>query len=222
MTFNSEVRNIGTVEFPTYTGIRVMMMPFHLHDVNGSLPAYLAGWRSVISSMVNTENLLRTGWSKGGPAYLTIDEANVRRGETHRRPGLHVDGIGPDGTGPGGWGGGGGYGKCGMLMASNVVGCVAWSQSFTGTPGPDGACGHLASQLRDDAKIMLMPGSVYYCEALTVHQALPMVKDCERSFIRISMPSNAPWYEGYTENPLGIKPAGPIHARRSAQMEYRE
>lgn len=37
-----------------------------------------------------------------------------------------------------------------------------------------------------------------------------MKEDCERTFVRLSMPNDAPWYNGYTKNPKGIKPTGVI------------
>lgn len=81
---------------------------------------------------------------------------------------------------------------------------------------------NLAEQLRDDrACVVLQPGVVYHCGPMTVHAVLPMTEDCHRSFVRVSMPSNAPWYEGYTENPMGERPAGPIHPHRATQMAYR-
>lgn len=215
MTFKSEIREVGSVTLPAYEGTRVMMMPFHLHDVAGTLPDDLARWRQAVVAIV------AMGPVHHGTAYLTIDEATITRGETHRRPGLHVDGVGPQGD-AGGWGGGGGYGSNGMLMTSTHIGCVAWDQTFEGWPGPDGDCTHLDAQLRDDrACVVLQPGVVYHCGPMTVHEALPMAEDCRRSFVRISMPSNAPWYEGYTENPTGVRPTGPIHPRRVAQMAYR-
>ena len=198
MTFKSDVTEVGRVEFPAYQGTRVMMMPFHLHDVAGTLPNELARWRDFVGALVGR------GQARRGTAYLTLDEAAVARGEA------------------GGWGGGGGgWGSKGMLMASTREGCAAWDQAFEGWPGPDGDCAHLVDQLRDDACVVLRPGVVYSCGPMTVHQALPMGEDCHRSFARVSMPSGAPWYEGYTENPTGVRPTGPIHPRRGAQMAYR-
>lgn len=211
----SEIRQIGRVVFPSYRGTRVMMMPFHLHDVVGTLVGEIARWRETVGAIVEMGPVHR------GTAYLTLDEAQVRGGQTHRRPGLHVDGIGPSGR-PGGWGGGdGGWGSSGMLMTSDRVGCAAWNQTFEGSPGPDGDCAHLTDQLREDARVVLQPGVVYHCGPMTVHEALPMQEDCRRSFVRISMPSDAPWYDGYTQNPAGVRPTGPIHTRRDAQMSYR-
>jgi hypothetical protein len=209
--FTSSLQPIDVVTLPEYAGIRVMMMPFHTHDVRGSLPPDLARWAPVVERMATL--------SPDGIGYLTIDEAIVRAGETHRRPGLHVDGVGPDGS-AGGWGGGG-YAHSGMTMVSSHVGCRAYGQAFHGKPAGDGDCAHLASELDAKRAVDLRPGIIYLCSPMTVHEALPMTADTRRQFCRVSFPSSAPWYEGYTENPLGIRPAGPVHPRRVEQMGYR-
>jgi hypothetical protein len=85
-----------------------------------------------------------------GTAYLTIDEALIEAGKTQRRPGLHVDGIGPDGS-SGGWGGGGGgWGTNGMIVAASVAGCNVYTGEFQGWPGANGDCSHLAAQCHDE------------------------------------------------------------------------
>lgn len=213
MTFRSEIRCVGHVKFPEYSGLRVMMMPFRLDDL-GTVPESMAQWRRPLKT------LRAYSRAKDGVAYLTIDEAFVPAGETHRRPGLHVDGIGPDGR-EAAWGGGGGYGAQGMLLASSVMGCVGWNQSVLGYPGPNGDCAHLASALKPSCAVTMNAGGVYLCSPLAVHQPLAMRADTRRQFVRLSMPNDCPWYEGYTENPTGVKPTGPIHPRREEFMAYR-
>lgn len=212
MTFISTIENRGRVTLPPFRGIRIMMMPFHIHDPEHSLPDELTEWFHILRQMGKD--------APRGVGYLTLDEALVRAGETHRRPGLHVDGIGTDGQ-AGGWGAGGGYGASGMTMVSSHVGCVAWNQAFGGHPKPDGDCAHLDPELDPAAAVVLQPLNVYWCGPMTVHKALPMPTDTHRQFCRVSYPSSAPWYEGYTENPLGIAPTGPVHARRAEYMGYR-
>src|SRR5262249_33109124 len=123
-----------------------------------------------------------------GVAYLTIDEALLRGGEHHRRPGLHVDGVGENGDDHGGWGGGGGSaGREGMSTASTHEGMQAFNQIFTGKPGPDGDCEHLREQLGFGR--VLEPNHLYWCAPLCVHESLPVMPECARQFIRVSMPS---------------------------------
>ena len=45
---------------------------------------------------------------------------------------------------------------------------------------------------------------------LCVHESLPTPVDVNRQFVRISIPSNSPWFVGYITNSLGIQPNGAI------------
>ena len=210
--FASEVRRVGEVSLPTYSGVRVMMLPVRMDDPK-TVP--MPQWRDAFARIVSLAPV------KAGVGYLTIDEAYVSEGETHRRPGLHVDGIGPDGR-EAGWGGGGKYGSSGMLLASNVVGCVGWHQNVAGYPGPNGDCEPLRTKLDPKRALVMQPGGVYFCGPLGVHEGLPMRHGSLRTLVRLSMPNDCPWYEGYTRNPLGVEPTGPIHAKRVEFMRYRE
>lgn len=198
----SEVEAIGTVVFPPYSGTRWLMMPVLLEDPSTVPEPY----RRAIAGLV------RLGDTKRGTAYLTVDETTMDAGETQRRPGLHVDGVG-------GWGGGGGWGKNGMLLASTDGACRAWRQDFTGSPGIEGDCEHLRSQCRADALVRMAPGGVYWCSGEAVHESLPSGGG-PRQFLRLSMPSTCPWFEGYTPSPYGVLPTGEVRPRRD-QMNYR-
>jgi len=219
MSFVSQCSEAGQIAFPEYQGVRCMMMPFRFFD-RGSIPIPFAGYRRIVDEMLDMSGML---WMTHEHfiGYLTVDEAFVRAGETHRRPGLHVDGVVEDGS-IGGWGGGGGgWAAKGMLTAANRVGCRGWRQLFEGEPKPNGDCSHLASELRGDREFLMKANSVYSCNSHFLHEAVPMQEDTLRQFIRISMPSNAPWYEGYTRNPMGIEPTGPIHPARIEFMSFR-
>lgn len=217
MTFTSTITPGACSWFPDFTGLRIMMMPFHVDDPHGSLPPRVRAYADLID-YVTTD-----GGHKppAGVGYLTIDEAELRAGETHRRPGLHVDGVGEDGTvGAAPYGGGGGYASAGMVLMANALGCVGWAGDFEGAPGPDGDCAHLAPQCLGREAIFFEPLRAYWCGPLAVHQAVPVQRACRRQFLRVSMPSKAPWHEGYTRNPLGIKPSGPVLPARPG-MSYR-
>ncbi len=66
----------------------------------------------------------------------------------------------------------------------------------------------------------MQPNTLYWCSPLCVHESLMTRHPAARQFVRVSMPSDAPWHEGYTPNPLGILPTGPIHGPRKG-MRYR-
>jgi HNH endonuclease len=217
-SFNSTASCLGALQIPNFPwGVRVMMMPFLLEDLK-TLPIKMIGvdWFDTISKLVSSFSPI-----KEGTAYLTIDQAFIRQGETHRRPGLHVDGVDENGD-VGGWGGGGGgWGAGGMLQASNIVGCRMWNKTITGSPGKDGDCSHLRAQCSDEEAIILKPNMVYLMDGTTIHESLIHQEDCYRSFVRLSMPSNAPWYDGYTENPIGIRPTGDIKGMRPGMLYRR-
>ncbi|MEB3330794.1 MAG: hypothetical protein VKQ33_16335, partial [Candidatus Sericytochromatia bacterium] len=189
--FKSDLKHLGTVQLPAFSGTRIMMMPFLLED-GSSIPADLFPWREFVGQLTK-----KAGAPEQGVAYLTIDEALIQAGETQRRPGLHVDGIGPDGR-EGGWGGGGGWGTNGMIVAASVACCNVFAGDFQGYPGPNGDCAHLADECDSKQAVLLEANQAYWLGPMTVHEVFPMKETVKRQFVRISMPSNAPWYEGYT------------------------
>lgn len=235
MSFESTAKYIGRAKLPSFAGIRVMMMPYRIVDPRRSLPDYLSGWFDVLDQMCPTYKSARSGkeWAMTGIGYLTIDEAVVAPDTTHRRPGLHVDGVGPNGE-HGGWGGGGGYGANGMRMVASHYGCrgyvgdvdqVSIAARFPEVPEPrpNGDCEHLRVLLKHLMPVDFEAGEIWECGSLTLHESVPCdsSKTVARQFCRVSFPSNSPWYDGYTENPIGIKPDGPIHPARSEFMSYR-
>lgn len=212
MHFHSKFEHKGTVRrLPRFSGTRVMMMPIILGDLD-SVPPSLAHYDTTLLKLF--EYMDPRHYDKVG--YLTIDEKLVRAGETHRRAGLHVDGVydGKCGGWGGGGGGGGGWGSVGngMLTVSSHAGCRAWLQSFEGEIGKDGECDAIADQCKQAT--IFEPNQVYWVDGLCVHESMPMRADVNRQFVRLSMPSTAPWFDGYTQNPFGIQPTGPILPRR--------
>lgn len=202
--------------FPKFTGTRVMMMPFYAHDLEGSIPKSLLQYLPLLDKMIKSAPEHVKYW-KGNTAYLTIDEKSLIANQCQRKEGLHVDGM-YKGVLSGAWGGsGGGWGSCGngMLLVSNTDDlCKMWTGEFDGVPINDGDCEHLRSQLTDKEEFSFKEGDVIWADGLCVHQSFGAKEDVERQFIRISLPNNSPWFEGYTENPLGIKPTGEIIKER--------
>ena len=216
-TFKSEFEKMGVVTFPDFTGVRVMMLPIVLGNM-GTVPDYLENWRPALAALC-----AMMPDSIGEVGYVTIDEAELKRGEVQRRPGLHVDGVyhgGPGGWAvPAPWAPPDGRHRGGMLIASTHRSVRVWSQEFEGEPGSEGECEHLLPQCQEDSETWIEPDQVLWCGGLCVHEAMPMPDDAKRQFVRLSMPSTAPWFEGYTINPK-VKPTGPILPRR-AFMDYR-
>jgi hypothetical protein len=145
-------------------------------------------------------DLCKLAPTERGFAFLTVDQKFVRANEYHRRPGLHVDGMGV-------WGGGTWAGR-GLLVASDVAACVVWNQKFSGSPvvGSDpgdpneGNCEHLRNQLHyPDAEVMLA-NMVYWCGPMCVHESWPVQNDCYRTFVRLSLPNAGMWPSNCTPN----------------------
>jgi hypothetical protein len=205
--FQSSYCYRGHVEFPEFSGTRVMMMPIIIGSFN-EIPDEIEQYEDMLAEMFSMAGHI------GKVGYITLDERKLLAGETTRRSGLHVDGVYQGNMGA--WGGGGGWGSVGngMLTASSYPGCRAWNQSFSATPGPEGECDHLAAECRDSAARVFAAGDVYWLDGLCVHESLPMTEAVSRQFLRLSLPSNGPWFEGYTENPHGVMPTGPILPRR--------
>lgn len=127
----------------------------------------------------------------------------------------HVDGVFQGRTGA--WGGGGSWGSVGngMLTVSSHPQCKAWKESLDGVPGREGECDHLVGQCRDKDSQVFQPGDVYWLDGLCMHESLPATEAIDRQFVRLSLPSNGPWFEGYTENPNGVRPTGEILPARA-------
>jgi hypothetical protein len=208
--FDSRCEYIADIGLPEFTGIRIMMMPLVIGELS-SVPDYLSVWKEVIHRLFLCD-FFRFGTAEhlGKVGYLTIDEKEVGPGKTHRRAGLHVDGGAGRGWGGGSWG----SRATGMLTVSNAVGCQAWNQGFYGEPGWEGDCEALRPQLKRSARVILQPEKVYWLSGLCVHESMEQSAPVKRQFVRLSLPSTCPWYEGYTENPLGVKPTGEILPRR--------
>jgi hypothetical protein len=210
MPFNSEIRELSRVAFPDFTGLRIMMMPFHLKDLT-SVPYEYADYVTPLIQLRRHVEDTRGTW------YLTVDEAIVEPGKTHRRPGLHIDGAGHWAPNPGPWGG-----KGGMLVAASVLGSEAWRGTVDGELGEDGCCEHLRHLLPTLEHVPLQGTMGYWLGPTALHDSIVMTEFTPRQFLRVSYPSEAPWYEGYTENRLGVLPTGPIHPPRKDQMGFRK
>jgi len=200
------------VEFPEFSGERIMMMPVILGRLSG-VPEQYKDVVSLLYQMVELRHLGEIG-------YLTIDERSLKKGETLRREGKHVDGYyhGQCGAWGGGSGEGGSWGSVGngMLVVSSTPHCKAYLGIIDGKPLDEGECDHLTMP---NEGLVFDAGAVYWVDGACVHESLPVEADTKRQFLRLSLPNNGPWFEGYTENPSGIAPAGKILPKRKFMKE---
>lgn len=182
------------------------MMPYRVEDPMGTIPD-----RKVASIVARiTANL-----HVEGVGYLTYNRDFVPAGKAHRRAGLHTDGSPGQ---PSLW-----FGcrpACSIwwraqLLWSDAPGLRFWERPLTpeelATVGEDGDCAHLAHLYPEHEGIEASPFRTYTLRQGQVHESFALPEDRTRTFIRITPPSDVPWPDYYTHNPLGIYPKDVIH-----------
>lgn len=203
----SEIQECGPVSFPPFLGERVYMREFTKRD---GLPVDLTRWQPTIDAMLD-------GVTTEGPIFLMVDQGFVNAGNTHRRPGPHVDGRWITGIQAHGQprphhsplpepcpappipyprhsmsGGSHGHRFNGaselLVFASDVLGCHAYVGNYEGIPSSDGDCSHV--DVRGMATIDMKPGIVWAGDALTlIHESIPVRYDCLRTMVRLNVPT---------------------------------
>jgi hypothetical protein len=180
---------IGAVTFPSYSGIRCLMMPYVQGDPE-SVPDDYEAYRDIISAVY---------LAAGDTGFLTIDESPAVKGKPHRGDrarfgrALHTEaGLRPH-SGQYGWGGGG-WGSSpqvaldpdtGILLANSLDdSCAIWDATHPDT-SEDGDIGDKADLYPYADATFLRAGDVHRIGILTPHESLPVAGDCRRQFLRI-------------------------------------
>ena len=90
-TFLLELDSVYSIEFPEKKDININMMPFIMSQKfkDSKLPKYTFGYWRFITKCIECD---KTQVNKIG--YLTINESEVKAGETQRRSGLHCESHG--------------------------------------------------------------------------------------------------------------------------------
>ena len=219
-----ECCKVGEMAFPDPSGIQVNMMPFRMHPdfSKTGLPDYL---KPYFDALVPPTTSL--DFEEGKICYLSVDERFVKKGEHHRRPGLHTECPGRlqvRGLGSSKlycyyhqWGFALGHMKGGIYMASNVGGtCQGWNckimepedESLIDTViRPHGDVAHLRQFLPEDGRTVMEEGAVYWLSDRTPHESLPMPEDGTRQWVRLVTSQVSAWFADHsTPNPNGIVP----------------
>jgi hypothetical protein len=197
--------NVGHINFPAYTGLRCLMMPYIQGDPS-SVPREFALYDEILST---------TFIKKGDIGFLTIDESLATQGKAHRGArastdrALHTEA----GRRPGkiyAWGGGG-WGNSHsvtldrgvqILLANNLDdSCALWDAEHEDT-SLDGDLGHVSPSYPYEKAKYMKAGEVHQIGILTPHESLPVRQDTKRQFLRI-LSSGVHGREPYfTINPL--------------------
>lgn len=206
----SNLRQLGRVSFPEFTGERAYMVPFIK-----TLPAHLARWQPTVDQMLD-------GLDVPGTCFFMLDQGVVEAGGTHRRGGLHVDGnwlaelrchgeqppYSPPGHGhqpppqrphhahagswdhpnptPGfkhRWH----YQPEAIVLAADVLGCVGYVGEFDGIIGSGGECEADVSRM---PRVEFEPGISWAGNVTMLHEAIPLAERTARTVIRINVPGS--------------------------------
>jgi hypothetical protein len=192
------------IDFPTYSGIRCLMMPYLQGDPE-SVPDQYAPYRQILSTVY---------LDPGETGYLTIDESPVSAGTAHRAyrakfgRALHTEAGLLDGSYC--WGGPCWGGRpfvrldptVQILLANNIdATCALWDAVCADTSS-DGDIGDRAESYPLEDAIIMRAGEVHQIGIFTPHESLPVETTAIRQFLRI-VGSGVHGREPYfTPNPL--------------------
>lgn len=188
----SIVQQRGGVTFPEFTGERVYMQKFFKKE---GLPKYMERWQSTVDAMLD-------GIDTDKPIYIMVDQGEVRKGLSHRRPGVHIDGywcehlMGHRGH-VGSWDiGEGRWNQCdfstpeALILASDYSSAKAYMGEFEGECGEGGDFSHL--DLSGLKCVNMEAGIVYAGNVTMLHESLPVYKDVKRTLVRLNVPGWSP------------------------------
>lgn len=198
----SQVKQLNKVVFPKHIMERLYQVPFTMD----SIPSSLWRWDSTIRAMLE-------GIEFDGNAYFMVDQAHVKAGTTHRRGGLHIDGNWVEercehGVPPRHCTSNTSLGLVykgrhlptpgpswdtitpltgGIVLASDISACRAVIGEYDFTIGEGGDCSGLDVSNMDS--VLLKPNTTYLGNVTLLHESIPVVEDCDRTLVRITLPN---------------------------------
>lgn len=178
---------VATIDFPEFSGIRCLMMPY-VQGEPDSVPAEYSAYSDILSKV-----FIR----KGDIGFLTIDESFAKQGTPHRgaraktERAIHTEA----GRRPGkiyAWGSSRGPSQAvtldrdvQILLANNVDdSCALWDAEHERTSF-DGDLGHVAHAYSYADAQFMKARDVHQIGILTPHESLPLRQDTNRQFLRI-------------------------------------
>lgn len=168
----------GCAEFPPFTSERIYMQPFYKAHEDILIPREYSRWVPFLRTMLST---IQTDERM----FLMVDQAALKQGSSHRRPGPHIDGnwvenlkaehatrknLYPET----------------LLLCLDMEGCVGYSGPWTGTIGKGGDVSHL--NLTDLVKVRIPPNVVYAMNVYGIHESVPVKKSGARTLVRVNVP----------------------------------
>jgi hypothetical protein len=194
MKHQSIIQKRNQVPFPAFMAERVYMKEF---TKSKGLPSELSRWQPTVDAMLE-------GVDTDGPIYIMIDQGVISAGESHRRPGMHLDGYWcPASQSHGGgrhftqgsW-------RAGswdtldfsepeaIILASDVQACKAVAGEWEGICLEGGDCKHIDTSSMQE--IMLEAGAAYAGNVTMLHESIALKQDTMRSLVRLNVPGWSP------------------------------
>lgn len=195
------MERIGQIDFPDFSGIRCMMMPFIQGDPESIPKALRGGYERAIELMAH---------ESGQIGFLTIDESLATAGSPHRGAranfgrALHTEaGLSPSKLYA--WGRSHRVtldGDAQVLLANSISGsCAIWDAEHANT-SEDGDIGYAADQYPLREAHVMTAGEVQRIGILTPHESLPVMKTVKRQFLRVVSSGVHGREPHFTANPL--------------------
>lgn len=203
----STVQQRGKVAFPAFMAERVYMREFTKQD---GLPTDLSRWQPTVDAMLD-------GIDAPGPIYIMIDQAEVRAGGNHRRPGVHIDGWWNSGLSAHGHPHPGHhhrppepytpphhihaarhghivreqYKPEALILATDVMSSYAYIGEWSGVSGEGGDCSHVDTS--GMLRAAIEPGRVWAGDTMKfLHEAVPLMCGGRRTLVRLNVPGWVP------------------------------
>jgi len=154
------------------------MQEFTFYRGKATLPEHLQRWEGTVQQMLCNLRGQHT-------CYLMIDQEEVKAGRTHRRPGVHFDGVWIPGLDTSYTLTENDTNKL-MFLASNVEGCAAYRGTYDSRlVGEGGDCSRVPVLAME--RVVLKPNTCYAMTVVTLHESIPVVENCKRTLVRINV-----------------------------------
>lgn len=190
----SKVIPVSTIKLPLILG-EFRMIEFNIQTLDGLINPF----KNIAKDMLRELSYLK------GKGFFTLHGKELKKGQTLRRPGPHIDGnyepyIMNFNNGGGGWKVGEDGPKTntklhkrqyenplgGIILCSNYSSCLGYIGEYDGMPNVGGDCSHI--ELNEP--FILKENIVYYGNNHFIHESLPVSADIHRVFARITLPED--------------------------------
>lgn len=177
--------------------VSVLNMPIKMPQTDFRLPVELAQFKEMIQKMIDHEAEINPDLDSFY-AYITVDNSLARAGTTHRRGGIHIDGVQgarypvkivPEHT----------------YSSSNTLGTIFYNQTFNLKhldPATQHVHAELERQARPENQFITKDFELYFWDSYSVHEANQATRDVMRTFVRIEFSKKIYDGEGDTVSPL--------------------